>query len=166
MDLSLLARSLACTSQLPSAEGDLSENAKLWYQQVDTSILSKFYASPPVESAEAFVSRVIDVHQALKKNDRTTEGDADLKRKDEEARKEKWEELVCIMQELEKLHGWKEVDGSQYYTKDEDPSHKSNVLGKLLCMRTKLGMRLTVILLCQAKGGDLPSDSGTRPANR
>lgn len=111
-------------------EGDLSENAKLWYQQVDPSILSKFYASPPVESAEAFVSRVIEVHQGLKAVNGSTEGNNELKEKDEKARKEKWDELVKIMQELEGMHGWKEVDGLQYYTKDEDPSHKSNVLGE------------------------------------
>ena len=97
---------------------------------MDTSILSKFYSSPPVESAEAFVSRVIDVHQGLKAANGSTEGNTELKEKDEKARKEKWDELVKIMQELEGMHGWKEVDGLQYYTKDEDPSHKSNVLGE------------------------------------
>ena len=115
-------------------EGDLSENAKLWYQQVDPSILSKFYSSAnePVKSAEAFVSRVIEVHQSLKSSgvSAASNGDNELKEKDEKARNEKWEELVCIMKELEGMHGWKEVDGTRYYTKDEDPSHKSNVLGE------------------------------------
>lgn len=45
-------------------------------------------------------------------------------------REEKWAELVKIMEELEGMHGWKEVDGLQFYTKDEEPSHKSNVLGE------------------------------------
>ena len=116
-------------------EGDLSENAKLWYQQVDPAILSKFYSSSanePVKSAEAFVSRVIEVHQSLNSSgvSAASSGNQELREKDEKARNEKWEELVCIMKELEGMHGWKEVDGTRYYTKDEDPSHKSNVLGE------------------------------------
>lgn len=113
------------------AEGDLSENAKLWYQQVDPPLLSKFYDSPPVASAEAFVSRVIEAHQALKSAGGSLESmDPETTSKNEQVRKQKWDELVTIMRELEAMHGWKEVDGSQFYTKDEDPSHKSNVLGK------------------------------------
>lgn len=49
---------------------------------------------------------------------------------DEEVRKVRWDELVCILEELERTHGWKQVDGTEYYTKDDDPSHKSMVLGK------------------------------------
>lgn len=48
----------------------------------------------------------------------------------EETRKVKWDELCCVMLELEKMHGWKVVNGTEVYTKDEDPSHKSMVLGE------------------------------------
>jgi hypothetical protein len=42
-------------------------------------------------------------------------------------RQTKWEELVCVMEHLEEAHGWREVDGTEVYTKDR---HKSRVLGK------------------------------------
>lgn len=50
------------------------------------------------------------------------------KEEDEKARRIKWEELTSIMKSLEKEHGWGAVDGTKFYTKDEDPSHQSLVM--------------------------------------
>lgn len=47
---------------------------------------------------------------------------------DKKARRIKWEELTSIMESLEKEHGWGAVDGTRFYTKDEDPSHQSLVM--------------------------------------
>jgi hypothetical protein len=49
---------------------------------------------------------------------------------DERCRTVKWRELVCIFEKLERDHGWAAVDGKQFYTQDDKPSHKSNVLGE------------------------------------
>jgi hypothetical protein len=49
---------------------------------------------------------------------------------DELARRIKWDELVFVMESLEEEYGWVEVEGTDVYTKDEDPSHKSMVLGE------------------------------------
>jgi hypothetical protein len=50
---------------------------------------------------------------------------------DAKARQIKWDELCAVMAELEKQHGWEPVDGTTFYTRDEEPSHKSMVLGEL-----------------------------------
>jgi hypothetical protein len=105
-------------------EGDLSQNAKLWYEQVDPKILAKHYGDDgPIDAARAFVERTIEAH----KQRNSPSKDEQLEKR---VREEKWAELVKIMEELEGMHGWKAVDGLQFYTKDEDPSHKSNVLGE------------------------------------
>jgi hypothetical protein len=51
---------------------------------------------------------------------------------EEEARRIKWDELVYILEELEKELGWGVVDGTEAYTKD-NPDHKSMVLGESDC---------------------------------
>lgn len=59
---------------------------------------------------------------------RIKEGTEKDQAEDVKARKIKWEELTSIMKSLEKEHGWESVDGTQFYTKDEDPSHQSLVM--------------------------------------
>jgi hypothetical protein len=39
-------------------------------------------------------------------------------------------ELVCTFEELRQDHGRAAVDGKQFYTQDDKPSHESNVLGE------------------------------------
>lgn len=56
------------------------------------------------------------------------EGTEKSPEEDKKARRIKWEELSSILKSLEKEHGWDSVDGTQFYTKDEDPSHQSLVM--------------------------------------
>lgn len=49
---------------------------------------------------------------------------------DTKPREVRWKELVCIMETLEEKFGWKKVEGTSVYTKDEAPEHKSNILGE------------------------------------
>jgi hypothetical protein len=56
-------------------------------------------------------------------------------REETKARQIKWEEMQSAMKYLEKEHGWGEVDGTTAYTRDEDPSHKSMVLGEFQAAR-------------------------------
>ena len=56
---------------------------------------------------------------------------SEQKEQEQTARRVKWDEMVCILQHLEGEHGWGVVDATKVYTRDEDPSHKSMVLGEL-----------------------------------
>lgn len=102
-------------------EGDLDKNAKLWYEQVSPPLLGKFwdqYGADPNKAAVENMHRIM----AIKGGKATAE-------EEQEIRRIKWEELCTVMEELEKLHGWGRVEGTMAYTKDEDPDHKSRVLG-------------------------------------
>lgn len=54
------------------------------------------------------------------------------------ARRIKWEELVCVMENLEKDLGWEPQDGTKAYTSDRAAAHKSMVLGKSMSTRYAL----------------------------
>ena len=105
-------------------EGDLEKNAKLWYEQIDAKVLSTFWGDDePAKKAHAFMYKVqkVEYHQKPTEKDEKLENDC---------RETKWKELVAILEALEAKHGWKGgVDGTTSYTRDEDPGHKSNVLG-------------------------------------
>jgi hypothetical protein len=103
-------------------EGDLEKNAKLWYEQVEASVLSVYWGtSDPAAKASDFLGRV----QEHLRNRSSKPDDKEGK----DLRELRWKELVAILDDLEKKFGWNETDGLQYYTEDKDPSHKSNVLG-------------------------------------
>lgn len=119
-------------ADLQDAEGDLEKNAKLWYQEVDPSILGVYWnridSANPQQAAVHNMYRIMRVKAGkggAKKEFRKEEEE------EEEVRQVKWDELVCVMEELEKLHGWAEVDGTRFYTReDPEPGHKSMVLGE------------------------------------
>jgi hypothetical protein len=111
----------ACTdpelTRIP--EGDLEKNAKLWYQQVDPKVLSTYWGeSDPAAAAIENMYRVKMLKEGTEKDSA----------EDKKARRIKWEELTSIVESLEKAHGWGSVDATQFYTKDEDPSHQSLVM--------------------------------------
>lgn len=107
---------------LLTIEGDLEKNAKLWYEQVEPSLLSLYWGKQdPVTATARYLDR-LQVHLRSKVSNRDAKEDIELK-------EIKWKELVAILTELEKKYGWEETDGLQYYTEDKDPGHKSNVLG-------------------------------------
>lgn len=60
------------------------------------------------------------------------EGGVGPEQLEHQCKERKWGELVCILHELEKEYGWEVVGvhAVDSYTKDEDPSHKSMVLGE------------------------------------
>lgn len=118
-----LGRSLGAPLKRP--EGDLEKNAKLWYEQVEPSTLSIFWGEDdPAASAKENMYRIMSV----KSGDLPRETQ---EKEEEHAGKVKWEEMVCVFKHLESSFGWGEVDGTTVYTRDEDPSHKSMVLGTL-----------------------------------
>ncbi|WWD20483.1 hypothetical protein CI109_104959 [Kwoniella shandongensis] len=103
-----------------NAEGDLEKNAKLWYEQVDPEVLRHYWnGGNPVALAHENMYRIM----------RVKSGEAE-ESEETKARQVKWDELCCVMAELEKQHGWSAVDGTRFYTRDEDPSHKSMILGE------------------------------------
>jgi hypothetical protein len=105
-----------------ASEGDLEKNAKLWYEQVDPEVLSVYWGKEsPISGTAKYLDRLQD-HLRTKKADRDMNEEKELK-------EIKGKELVAILEELEKKHGWEETDGLQFYTEDKDPGHKSNVLG-------------------------------------
>nr|XP_031857316.1 uncharacterized protein CI109_007264 [Kwoniella shandongensis]KAA5524388.1 hypothetical protein CI109_007264 [Kwoniella shandongensis] len=105
---------------LHQTEGDLEKNAKLWYEQVDPEVLRHYWnGGNPVALAHENMYRIM----------RVKSGEAE-ESEETKARQVKWDELCCVMAELEKQHGWSAVDGTRFYTRDEDPSHKSMILGE------------------------------------
>lgn len=57
-------------------------------------------------------------------------GGKSTRSEEESVRKVKWEEMVTVMELLEKKFGWEAQDGRKAYTSDESESHKSMVLGE------------------------------------
>lgn len=106
-------------------EGDLEKNAKLWYQQVDPAVLGTYWTRhAPSESSDPREAAIENMYGIMRvKAGKGQPGE------EETVRRKKWEEMCCVMEELEKRHGWGKVDGTEVYTRDEDPSHKSMVLG-------------------------------------
>ena len=98
----------------------------MWYAQVDPAILrlywGKFDSDDPCAAAQANMYKIMRVKAGEKDAGEELET---------ETRKVKWDEVCCVMGELERRYGWGKVDGREVYTKDEDPSHKSNVMGEL-----------------------------------
>lgn len=108
----------ACLHQ---AEGDLESNARLWYEQTDPKVLSKFWkGADPIEDAVANMRKIGRVRDlgAIKSGE-------DVKT----LRQIRWDELVCIMRHMEEIAGWKEWDGTKVYTSDPNKS-SSLVLGE------------------------------------
>ncbi|KAK8847659.1 hypothetical protein IAR55_005518 [Kwoniella newhampshirensis] len=105
---------------LHQTEGDLEKNAKLWYQQVDPAILRHYWTGD-----DACGEAIENMYRIMS----VKAGKAD-EAEETKARQIKWDELCCVMSELEKQHNWRVVDGTEFYTRDEDPSHKSMVLGE------------------------------------
>jgi hypothetical protein len=104
-------------------EGDLEANAKLWYEQVPESLLALYWGKGTAQNAR--LATLENMNRISRVKDRKgNEGEEIL------ARQLKWGEMCAAMLALEERWGWREVDGIQYYTKDEDESHKSRVLGE------------------------------------
>jgi len=95
----------------------LESNAKLWYEQTSSDVLSTFWGKDKPNDAAIEAMRRIGKSQKSGKDD-------------PEARELRWKELVSILESLEEAHGWKSMDGTEAYTKDENPEHKSMVLGE------------------------------------
>jgi hypothetical protein len=101
-------------------EGDLEKNAKLWYKEVEPSILGNYWdKDDPAGAAVENMYRIMRV----KAGEETPEAE-------NKARQIKWEELICVMEHLERMVGWAPQDGTQTYTSDAAASHKSRVLGE------------------------------------
>lgn len=104
-------------------EGDLEKNAKLWYKEVDPNILGHYWgkrnASDPSAAAIDNMYRIMRV----KAGKESTEAETIV-------RQTKWEELLCVMESLEKELGWAPQDGTEAYTSDRSASHQSMVLGE------------------------------------
>lgn len=100
----------------------MEKNAKLWYEQVDPSLLSIYWGSPdPASKTADYLTGLQDYLRSKRSKPNEQE--------EKELKEIKWKELVAILTELEKKFGWEQTDGLQYYTEDKDPGHKSNVLG-------------------------------------
>lgn len=100
-------------------EGDLEKNAKLWYQEVNPSVLKVFWGqTDPVKAALDNMYLIMEV-----------KGGHETAEKEAEAKEKRWKELLCVMETLEQRFGWEEVEGTEVYTKDEKPEHKSRILG-------------------------------------
>ena len=124
-----------------TTEGDLEKNAKLWYEQVDPSTLSIYWGGDD-PNAKAIENMYRIMRAKSRNGKKTTKEETEEEGK---ARRIKWEEMVCAMEYLDKEHGWGVVDGTGVYTRDEDPSHKSMVLGKY-------GLSGLVAACCQLAG--------------
>ena len=113
---------------ITTTEGDLEKNAKLWYEQVDPALLARYWGNTqPVENAVAALRQIQTVlYEKNSEKDKVLE---------EEMRRVRWKELVCILEALEREVGWAEVDGTLAYTKEAPSSHKSMVLGRFARQR-------------------------------
>jgi len=124
--LHLAGRLAGLSSAVLNSEGDLEKNAKLWYQQVDPAVLGTYWtrhaASGLPDPREAAIENMYGIMRI--KAGKAQSGE------EQDVRRKKWEEMCCVMEELEKRFGWGKVDGTEVYTRDEDPSHKSLVLGE------------------------------------
>jgi hypothetical protein len=107
-------------------EGDLEKNAKLWYQQVDPAVLGTYWsrhgAAGSSDPRDAAIENMYGIMRI--KGGKAEPGE------EERVRRKKWGEMCCVMADLEQRHGWGKVDGTEVYTRDDDPSHKSMVLGE------------------------------------
>lgn len=120
----------------------------MWYEQVDPKILSKYWNSgnfpiakssgkaeaassgKDVESEPAQIAIGVMHRIAAVLYGKKGQAPEDDEEEEMQLREIKWKELVCILECLEEQHGWSKVDGTSAYTHDDDPSHKSMVLGK------------------------------------
>lgn len=107
-------------------EGDLEKNAKLWYQQVDPAVLGTYWSRDGAAGSSHPRDTAIENMYGIM---RVKGGNAEPGEQ-ERVRRKKWEEMCCVMEELAQRHGWGKVNGTEVYTRDEDPSHKSMVLGE------------------------------------
>ena len=112
-------------------EGDLEKNAKLWYKEVDPRILGRYWgkhdAPDPTAAAIENMYRIMRV----KAGKETTEEEI-------KARQIKWDELVCVMENLAEELGWASQDGRTAYTSDKSKAHKSMVLGEFILIWPEL----------------------------
>ena len=109
----------------PAAEGDLEKNAKLWYEQVDSHLLTIYWGKDqPIAKATDSLRKIQKLlyDPGHSHADQSSEHGMEL-------RQVRWKEIVCILEALETRLGWEEVDGTVAYTKEESSSHKSMVLG-------------------------------------
>lgn len=106
-----------------ASEGDLEKNAKLWYQQVDPEVLGCYWSRH--NPADPTAAAIDNMYLIMK-----VKGGKGSAEDEHMARKTKWEELLCVMENLEQDYGWIPQDGRGAYTSDESESHKSMVLGE------------------------------------
>ena len=102
-------------------EGDLESNAKLWYEQVSPSILKLYWGEEGEDPVKAAVSNMKAIGAVRQLAKPSKDEQAEIER----VSKIRWRELVCIFEDLETKYGYKEWNGTDAYTKDQDPSHKS-----------------------------------------
>ena len=106
------------------AEGDLEKNAKLWYQEVDPDVLRIYWQRyNPSDPCKAAIDNMYTIMRV--KGNKSQQGD------EEKVRRVKWDELCCVMAELERRHGWEEMDAREVYTPED---HPSMVLGTSLAL--------------------------------
>lgn len=101
-------------------EGDLDKNAKSWYKEVNAKVLATFWGSNEPNIAAV---RNTDMIMRIKAGDATAEEEL-------QARKSRWQELISVLEYLEKKFGYERVEGTSVYTRDETESHKSRILGQ------------------------------------
>lgn len=105
------------------SEGDLEKNAKLWYQEVDPAVLRVYWGK--IDPADPTRAAIDNMYLIMK-----VKGGGSTVEQQERAKRVRWGELVCAMERLEEKFGWKAIDGTAAYTKDEKPEHKTRILGE------------------------------------
>ena len=102
---------------------------KCWYRDAPLELLATHFNSSPDarQAAYAHVDRIARLSGKSKEDCLATSKKAEVESpppNDDELdehteRQRAWDELVCILEQLEKEHGWREdVEGTEAYTSD------------------------------------------------
>jgi hypothetical protein len=129
---------------LHAREGDV-RNAKCWYRDTPAAVLALVYAAP-ADASRALdrLALALGTGAAQARRDTEEAGFAvdgayslaeleELATQDleEGARRHLWRELTVLIADLEREHGWAEVDGTAAYTEDPPALKEQNrVLGE------------------------------------
>ena len=117
------------------AEGDLEKNAKLWYQEVDPSLLTLFWNPSRFNSSDSDPTKAAIDNMYKIMSVKAGEASKEL---EQEVRRVKWDELCFVMAELENKFGWGQVEGTEVYSYNGGGS--GMVLGEYLVSAIRLGL--------------------------
>lgn len=95
----------------------------MWYKEVDPSVLGVYWGK--IDASDPAKAAIDNMYLIMK-----VKGGGISKEEEDKAKRTRWEELVCVMEHLEEKFGWGSMDGTEAYTKDEKPEHKSRILGE------------------------------------